>query len=92
MLCSVGVGNSVARLRYIGDVFMASDSEPAFIVDVRLRRTHIHLARYCSPGKNCHLARSEWIKLMKLIYKIAQSGNTGRYKAHVEKSLGDVFV
>ena len=48
---SASSGVSVARLSYVGNLFLARDSEPAFIVDVRLRRTHICLARYRSPGK-----------------------------------------
>ena len=58
-------------------IFLASDSEPTSIVDVRLRRTHIYLARYRSAGKkNCLLARSKWIILMIVIDKIAQPDNT----------------
>ena len=58
--------SSVARLVYFytnimnfihldqaGDFFLASGSEPAFYIDARLRRTHIYLARYRSPGKDC---------------------------------------
>ena len=28
----------------------------ALYIDVRLRRTHIYLARYRSPGKDCQIA------------------------------------
>ena len=35
-----------------GNLFLVSGSEPAFTVDVWLRRTHTHPARYRSPGKD----------------------------------------
>ena len=46
------------------DFVLASDSESAFYVDVGLRRTHIHLARYRSPGKDRQIARCEWIQFL----------------------------
>ena len=46
------------------DFILANGSEPAFYIDVRLRRTHIFLARYRSPGIKSLLARSKFIKVM----------------------------
>ena len=43
------------------DFFLASGSESAFYVYVRLRQTHMHLTQYRSPGKDRHLDENKWI-------------------------------
>ena len=85
---------SVARLGYFGDLFLASDSEPAFSVDIRLSRTNIYLARYRSPGKNRHLARSKFIKLIiKSVHsKNLQISSTFKYEVFSNRMVQMIMV
>ena len=54
------------RFSYSKDVsfFPASGSEPTFNVYVRLRRTHMHLGHYRSPGIYRLIVGCEWIQFL----------------------------